>query len=667
MYVVEIIPLARTAPQAPLSYRSASKLAPGTIVSVPLRRKTLPGLVVDCVPVREAKAMLKAASFSLSKSTDLKQGKLPDAMIEAAREIALYHATTLGAVLSALLVPVLSEELLPRFAKAANAGKTDVTKVARENVERIEAPFLSRVKQYKTLIQGLTLNSEFQGETLNGATLLVVPTQTEADEWAGLLKEHKPLVISGKLSGERREAALRATPYSRGLVITTPGFAWVPIEHLNRIIIERASAGSYTFPKRPYLDVRYALASLARARDIPLIYGDYPLPLEYRAAPQAPLAEIAPGSIEILDVRAPKSERGDEKTNGKISAKDSDPRTQWQAVPDQLRTEIKKVIDSGGRVAVLAVRRGYSPTVVCGDCSTAVTDEQGRALSLATVGNARVFRSTDGSVIQGADAFCKVCGGWNLKPLGIGIERVEEELRAAFPIQGLTLNSEFQGETLKKEAVRIVRISEDSRKAASLKKVRVEIMEPGTIIIGTEVMLPWLSPSTPVELAVIASADSLLALPFWRSRERFVRVGRMLAERAERTIIATRRPEDAALSALSTAAADNTNDVDPQADTFWKEETELRKILSYPPFGTLIVFHIEGTPARLSEARDAIRTASLPHIPHELAERPLTATTSRTTLVLQLPQGIWPDHELSDRLARLSPNIRIHIDSETLW
>lgn len=626
MYVLEVIPLSRTAPPAPLSYRSTAKHPPGTLVSIPLRKKTMPGLVVDCVPVHEAKYALKSASFSLSKSADVIRGTLPDAIIKAAGAIATYHATTIGAVLSALLLPVLSEEIPEKFTRGT-IGPDSSEESFDQTIDRIEAPFITRRARYETYLN-----------TGTGVTLLVVPTQAEADDWADQLKAHRPLVLSGKLTAKRREAALAeacspafSSSFSTRLIITTPGFVWTPIISLERIIIERMSAGSYTLPKRPYLDLRYALTELARARGIALAYGDYPLPLEYRPQPDAPLSETAPGTIEILDTRKPKDAPLSAKGESEIAKK------AWQAVPDILRKEIKECVDTGGRIAVLAVRRGYAPTVVCEDCGTGVADEYGRALSLATIKGVRVFRSSDGKVVESTEAFCKVCGGWNLKPLGIGIDLVEEELKAAFP------------------DARIVPISEDIRKNASLKKIRADIAAPGTIIIGTELMLPCLSPDARVELGIIVSADSLLALPFWRSRERFVRIGRMLAERSERTIVATRRPEDAALSALS------------DSGEFWKEETGLRKILSYPPFGTLIVFHTEGTAAKNTEARESIRSACLPFVPHELPDRSISATTFHTSLVLQLKDGVWPDRALSERLARLSPQIRIHIDSEVLW
>ncbi len=371
-----------------------------------------------------------------------------------------------------------------------------------------------------------------------------MPTQIEADQWGTLLKTHKPLILSGKLTGKKREAAIARAcgAGAPALIISTPGFSWIPIPHLSRIIIERVSAGSYSLPKRPYLNLIYALTELARARNIPLIYGDYPLPLEYRANPKKPLKEKPAGKISILDTRSEKKE---------VRAISSDASVVWKAVPDELRKEIKKTIDAGGRAAVLAVRRGYAPTVVCRDCGTAVTDSYGRNLSLVTLKGERVFRSTDGTTIESAKALCKNCGSWNLIPLGIGVERVEEELKAAFP------------------KTSILRLDQDSLSSRSPSaKLLASISEPGTILIGTESMLTLLSPEHPVDLGVIASADALLALPFWRSRERFVRIGLMFAERTNQFIVATRHEEeDAVLSALTS----------PTTSKFWEEELGMRK------------------------------------------------------------------------------------------
>ncbi len=615
MFVLEIIPFSRTAPPAPLSYRSRADLPIGTIVSIPLRKKVVPGLVTQSVPVREAKSVLKTASFSLAKSSEVILGALPETFIAAAQNTATYHATTLGAVLSASVLPVLKDELTDGF----GALKTKDVQMHEYEVMRCEGAATTRATTYKKFVTG------------EGVTLLVVPTQTEADLWANFFALQKPLVISGKLTGKRREAAFARVPTHTGILISTPNFAagiaCLSGSNLARIILERVSAGSYSLPKRPYIDTRFLLNEIARLQHISITYGDYPLPLEYRADPKAAILHPAPTVIKIMDVRAKKTEVKEEKE-------------EWRAIPDNIRSKIRDVLEVNGRVAMLSVRRGYAPMVVCRDCSTTVTDEHGRTLSLATVKGTRVYRSSDGQTTPAAEVFCKVCGGWNLTPLGIGVERLEEELKAAFP------------------NILIVRIDQDTNKSSSLKKMHEQLMQPGIIILGTEIMLPYISVYEPVDLGIIPSADSLLALPFWRARERFVRVGRMLAERSKLCVIATRHPEDAALQSLS----------DPNDITFWAEETQLRKILSYPPFGTLIVFHIEGTSARLEEARQQIRKACEPYIPHELSEQAVDSKgTLKSSSVLLLPDTTWPNIALSEKLAHLPPMIRINIDSEMLW
>jgi primosomal protein N' len=604
MYVVHIIPLSRSAPSEPLSYRSTAKLAAGALVNVPLRRKEVSGVVVDCIPVQEAKAELKRASFGSLKSASKRAGSLPAVYIKAAEEIALYHATTFGAVLSSLLIPVLRENTVI-------AIKQDYD--GQAIFDRLEAPQIDRFLYYRNLLE------EYAGSS---ALQLVVPTEMEARILANHFKSFKPLVVTGSVTDKKRDALFAEVYKSQGLVITTPSFSWIPIAKLGRICIERVSAGGYTQIKRPHIDMRIALTEFAKARAIPITYGDYPLPIEYRKRPSAPLTIPPLHELEVHDVRNPEEE----------------PKA-WKAVPDELLQEIHTVRETGGITAVLTVRRGYAPVVVCRDCGTTVTDDFGRALTLATEHGERVLRSTDGSTIQAPRLLCSVCGGWNMIPLGIGSERVEEELTKAFP------------------EAHIARIDQDATPAQMRKRIKEALETPGSIVIGTEVLLPLLSPENPIALGIIASADSLLALPFWRARERFVRVGLMLGERTEKTIVATRHPEDAALLALAA----------PTEGLFWQEETELRKILQYPPFGTLIMFQSEGSKARIAEAESYIRAAVGILLPTFLSPRPLTATTFRSTAVLQLELGQWPNAELSERLAHLPPTIRILMNSETLW
>jgi primosomal protein N' (replication factor Y) len=599
MFVLEVLPLARSAPQGTLSYRSTAAYPPGTLVSVPLRKSQVRGVVVACVPVQEAKALIKRATFALKRSAgEAVRGALPEAMMRAAEAVAAYHAAPLGSVLHALL-----SEALPAETTEAAAGPGFRT-------QAIEAPWKKRIDAYRALIK--------QAE---GTTVLVAPTLVELERLAGTFEEFAPVPLSGALTAKKRAAALAAALHAE-LVIATPAFSWVPVAKLGALVLERASAAAYRGVKRPHLDHRAAARELAEARGAVLAYGDYPLPLELRADPAAALAHPPANGARIIDASA-------ERVEGEA----------FRAVPKAILAELGKATARGGRAAVLAARKGYAPAVVCRDCGHAVRDEEGRALGFYQEYGERLFRSADGKTVRAADTACAVCGSWNLLPLGIGVERALEEVRDALPDARVVL---VDAEALK--TPRAVR--------ATRKKMR----EPGVVIVGTEAMLPLLDPAEPLDYAAVASADSLLALPFWRARERFAHAGLTLLDRAKRVAVATRRREDAAAAFLE----------HPEDGSFFAEEASLRKALGYPPYKRLIVFHAEVPTARAEDAAKRIASA-LGSVPYARLPDRRVRTRARVSVIAKAPADAWPDPALAARVATLPPWVSVAVDTESLW
>ena len=609
MYVIDVIALSPSSPATPLSYRSKEKLAPGDIVSIHLRKTPVHGIVVGATEVKDAKAMLKNAAFALVKSVTRTDGKLPSALMEVAESVAEYHAVPLGSVLHALF----SDSMALDVPHTLPDGAGFVTRP-------VEFPRRVRLSKYRSLIDDMT--------EARMATMLVVPTIAELNELKAHFKDLKPLVLSGEVKPDARKLLLLEAIDSRGLIITTPAYSFTHVRNLGAIIIERVSAGSYRMPSRPFLDRVQALTTLAAARELTLVLGDYPLPLEYRPHAARPLHNEPRNEVRAVDVREVR-EQGEA----------------WKALPDKTLGDIREVLKKNGRVVVLAARKGYAPSVVCRDCGTTLRDSEGRAYSLATVGGKRILRTADGTNVESAKTLCPHCGSWNLMPLGVGVERVAEELMEAFPEAALV---RFDSDTVRTDA--------QARKAMRSFK------ETKGILLGTESMLPWLSygfsADVPYDLAVVASMDSLLALPFWRARERFVRIGLILREHAECTLIHTRIPDDTALSAV----------LSPKETTFFfSEENELRQALRYPPYGSLIAFHIEGSKKRLLEAKIALIEALMPHAPTVLPERLIEKSTYRLTLLLHLGRGEWPERELSARIQALPPFVRVSVDPESFW
>jgi len=598
MYVLSVIPLARSAPPGSLSYRSKTNVPLGSIVSISLRKQTVPGIVIESRSVAEAKSELKTASFALSKSALETKSKLPLPVFQAAQRLAQFHAAPVGSVLASLVADVLPPEL-PTLVSGTAYRK-----------HRVEGVFAKRVAAYRTRITAAGYDKK--------AILLIVPTIAEIDLYKKEFNDLSPLILSGSLSAKKREEVLTTALTYSGLIIATPSFAWTPIKRLGSIIAERVSAGTYTQPKRPYLDMRRALEELAKARSISYTVGDYPLPLEERTNPEAPLSTEPLSPRHILDTRSEK-----------------DRQREWEAIPKEIQEAITSTIAGGAGVLLLAVRKGYAPTVVCRDCGTAVTDSRGRTLAFTKVRGKNVFRSSDGVETLSTDVTCTHCDSWNLYPLGVGVERVYEETKKLFPTEHVLLF--------------------DATTPAQSRKL-LKLITPTSIVIGTEYMLPWISPTNSFGLAAIISADSLLSLPFWRARERFVRIGLMLAERAQAVIVATRKPDDTALEAIAS----------PTSTTFFSEETALRKALTYPPFGTLIHFSAEGRPEQLSATvallQDRIQQP-LSVLPFQLSKPGI----QRMSAVLHVKDTSWPSEDLSARIASLPPHIRIRIDTESLW
>lgn len=607
--MIDVIPLSRTAPGM-LSYRSKEDLPAGTVVRIAVRKTETQGIVLASVPVAEAKEMLKRADFSLSKSAVAKAGALPASLLRAAEKTARFHAASIGAVLSALFSEYVRLGVpLPMDALAEGASSSRTP---------IELPLAERRAAYGERIEAARAEG--------GTVLLVVPTLAELSYWRETLKEYAPLTLSGALSRARREKALEAAITHEGVVIVTPQFSWVPIQKLACIILDRISAGTYTLPKRPYLSVVCAAEALAAERAVPLVLGDFPLPLEYRPAHKAALTKTA--AATLFDARRDPEDQ-----------EDSGP---WKALPDPILEEIRDELANDGRVILLATRAGYAPAVVCRECGQAQTDDRGMPLMFSQKNGERIFITSDGASTIDAKRPCTRCESWNLLPLGVGIERVEEEARAAFPSVPLTVVS--------------------SELLSSAPKVRAALEEasvPGSILIGTEALLPWLyeHSAEPLPLGIIVSADSLLALPFWRARERFVRLAYFFRGACRAVRLITRHPEDTAVEAVTV----------PGSDAFWNEETTLRRALAYPPFGTIMTLSFEGPPAAVRSFAERICTSLEQYAPAELPARTNVMNASRATLVLHLPEGAWPDETLLNYVRALPPSVRVRIDPESLW
>jgi len=603
MFVIDVIPFARHTPNGSLSYRFRERLAIGTIVSVPLRKQIVHGIVVGCMSVRDAKITLKNAPFTLRAGSITTTDILPTIYRKVFIHTAKYHALPLGNILRALL----PEILLSNGFSSKHLLKGDGFVRAF-----CEAPYQKRIDKY-TSIQ----------KKSNKTTLLIAPTNIEVSHLSKIFPD--AISISGALRKKARESAL-VKAWDTEMVITTPQYAFTPIKHISHIIIERESAHSYHTATNIPIDMRVAIQEFASSREIPLTFGGYPLRIEVRPEPSSNIKLTSDTIIKIIDARR----------NKKLAIRQT-----FETLPLEIKKRLAKTLEQGGVSAILATRKGYASAVICRDCGASVRDKKGRALSLVTVSGKRIFRSSDNATKLDAKALCDVCGSWNLLPLGIGTERVVEAVTKEFP------------------DANIVRFDTDVIKTSvAAQRASTQFYKSKTIIIGTEALLPWLNPNKTISFAVIASADSLLALPFWRARERLLEITLALSEHTKKIAVVTRRPDDTVFSTLQ-----NLHD-----SAFLIEETSMRKKLMYPPFCNLIIVHIENTKEKLHEDEAYIDEIFSPEKSISLPDRQNTKNKLIRTLIYKYPKTLpWPNPAITEKLSKLPSWITIRINPESIW
>jgi len=251
-------------------------------------------------------------------------------------------------------------------------------------------------------------------------------------------------------------------------------------------------------------------------------------------------------------------------------------------ISNDLETAMRETLNDDGQVMLFINRRGHSSIVQCKSC--------GHVMMCHDCSSGLVLHKRSGVLL------CHVCGGRHDVPtncpeckkelsfLGVGVEKIEEEVREKF------INA------------RTALVSSDTMTSNKAMEKLIRQIESGevNIIIGTQILakghhFPNLT------LVGVIDADSLLFGSDFRASEKTFQQLFQVAGRAGRgdkpgrVLIQTLMPEHPAIKALA----------ESNRDDFIKWDMENRRKASMPPFGQLIAIIIEGT--RETELHDFCR------------------------------------------------------------
>ena len=243
---------------------------------------------------------------------------------------------------------------------------------------------------------------------------------------------------------------------------------------------------------------------------------------------------------------------------------------------EPLRQGLAENLQTKQQSMLLLNRRGYSPFLLCQECGH-VEKCPHCSVSLTVYLSSKNLICHYCSYALRYPESCKSCHGKKLSPLGVGTEKVEEELKRLFP------------------EARIARLDRSAtRKRNVLEQTLAEFAHQKIdILIGTQ-MIAKGHDFPNVTLVGVILADVAFHLPDFRAPERAFQLLTQVAGRSGRgahlgrVMIQTFQPQH-----YSTLFAK-----EHDYEGFYKTELEIRRELFYPPFSKLVHFKISDENAK---------------------------------------------------------------------
>ena len=621
MYVLDVIPIARSAANESLSYLSKEKVPLGYLVEVPLRKQVISALVLSCQKAENIKSTIRTSDFQLKKVSSVhKHPALTRQFIDSIGKTAEHFATYTGRLLFALT---------PKHMLSQDTGHKIPKQIGRKKIPKwqvIQAEDEDRFAQYKQLIRS-SLNKK-------QSVFICVPSLRDGEYFFEFIKKGIEKYAfhfhSGLTKKQIQEKQQRVLDEKHPVVIIgTPMFLSIPRIDIGKIILDRESSEGYRTIGNPRIDTRIFVEYFSKEIRAELIFGDTFLRIEtIHRHQKKEFGAIQPLSFRILTPANSVLFDMTEENSPLI----------FDAYTDKI---VRLTKEKNEHTFLFAARKGLHSITVCKDCGHIVTSSDGSApMVLYEHPDGNYFYSPHTKEKRPADDTCLYCGGWRLNPLGLGIDTIEKEVRS------------IASDT------KIFRLDKDSvsthKKALS---VALEFYKtPGSIMIGTEFALAYLREQ--IDNCIITTIDSLLALPDFRIQEKILRTLLSFRSKAVKNFIIQTRNPDQKLFNYATAG---------NSEKFILDELIAREKFRFPPFSVLIKITLQGEQSLIErhsqEIAEYLNEADADIYPAHISK---ISGSSIINILFRIPKENWPNHTLANKLRTLSPTYRVQVHPENI-
>lgn len=372
-------------------------------------------------------------------------------------------------------------------------------------------------------------------------------------------------VFHSKMSkGERFDQWMDINENRCQVVIGTRSAIFSPLKNLGVIVIDEEHENSYKETTSPQYNVREVAQKLAKLQNSVVILGSATPCIETRYK-----AEISEYNFLTLPERV--TERGLPEVEV-VDMRNEPIVPGALGMSNILICEIEKTLNNKDGVILFINRRGFAIFLLCTSC--------GYVFKCPNCDLSLKYHRVNLSLIchhcnytTGATDVCPNCKGITLKPMGMGTQRVEEQLYRLF------------------SKVDVYRMDTDStRGKISHQTILNQFSQSsGSILLGTQMIAKGLDIKN-VTLVGVVNADTALNLPDFRAAERTFQLVTQVSGRSGRgkkvgkVIIQTHFPEHYAIDCAT------------KGDylKFYKKEIKFRKELMYSPYSYLINILISG-------------------------------------------------------------------------
>lgn len=398
--------------------------------------------------------------------------------------------------------------------------------------------------------------------------ICLVPEISLTPQMAARFKERfgrEVAVFHSRLSLRERHLEWQRIKEGRvRVVVGARSAVFAPLQSLGLIIIDEEHETSYKQDVTPRYHAREVAKERARRSGATLVLGSATPSVETFFQAQR-------GDLKLITL----AERIDDRPLPPVTVVDM--REELAAgnrsiFSRELRQALELTLQRGEQAILFLNRRGYSTFVSCRSC--------GYVLRCPACDVTLTYHSSDQSVRchyceyqEPAPAICPQCNSRYIRFFGAGTQRVAEEFAREFP------------------GVAWARMDVDttSRRGAHEAIFQQMLEEKIKVLIGTQMIAKGLD-FPRVTLVGVISADTSLNVPDFRSGERTFQLLTQVAGRAGRDVL----PGRVIIQTYSPDHYSILRAVEHDYTGFYREELELREMLTNPPFSFLVRFLLSG-------------------------------------------------------------------------